>query len=60
VVDHHVEDDPDGERPPILRKAVRRFDQVDQVVLRAEPRVDAQVVVDVVTVVGVLVVLEDR
>jgi hypothetical protein len=38
---------------------VRGVDQIDQVLLGAEARIDAQVIVDVVAVIGLAVVLED-
>src|SRR5262249_12329512 len=59
VIDDHVQDDAQGMWLPVPSEAVRGLHEVDQVLLRAEVRVDAQVVVDVVAVIGAGVVLED-
>src|SRR6185436_18536644 len=60
MVDHHVEDDAQRMGLPVLLVGVSGGHEVDQVLLGAEARIDAEVVVDVVTVVGAGIVLEDR
>src|SRR3977135_82074 len=60
MIDHDIEDDADRKRMPVLPKPVSRLDEFDQVLLRPEMRIDPQVVVDVVAVVGVRVVFKDR
>jgi hypothetical protein len=60
MIDHNVENDPDGERITVSPKAVCGFNQIDEVLLCPEMRVENQVIVDVVAVIGTRVVFEDR
>src|SRR5205807_410560 len=60
MVDHDVENDPDGEGLPVFRKSMGGVDQIDQVLCSAEVRIEAKVVRNVVPMVRVRVVLEHR
>ncbi len=53
MIDHDIEDDADRKRMPIFPKPVSRLDEFDQVLLRPEMRIDPEVVIDVVAVIGV-------
>ncbi len=60
VIDDHIKNDPHGKRLAALLEVMRCIHQIDQILLRAEVRIDAEIVIDVVTVVCLGIVLEDR
>ena len=60
MIDDHIENDPHGKRLATLPEVVCRFHKINQVLLGAKMRVDVEIVVDVVAVICLWVVLEDR
>src|SRR5262249_16743501 len=59
VVDDHVENDADRARLPIFLKIVGGLDEINQVLLGTEVRINVEIVVDVVTVIGAGVIFEN-
>ena len=60
VIDDYVENDSHRPRLTVERERMRGIDEIDQVLLGAEVRIYVEVVVDVVSVIGIRVVLENR
>ena len=60
MIDHNIENDPDGEGLTVSLEAVRGLNEIDEVLFRPEMRVDSEVIVGVVAVIGARVVFEDR
>src|SRR5262249_49073436 len=60
VIDHHIQNDANGKSMAVLLEIMGGFNQINQVLLRTKVGVNAKVIVNVVTMICVGVVLEDR